>query len=122
MPQKSITAGDVEFRLRVTETLARLETIATATDARLIKLNGSVASHEERLLSLRDVLSEHRFTCPMRSELATLRTALTADETATKVTAEWWLRISPLIWTAVGGAIILFLSHADVLLRAFAKP
>ena len=31
-------------------------------------------------------------------------------------------RISPLIWLAIGGVIVLFLVHADELLRVFAKP
>jgi hypothetical protein len=58
----------------------------------------------------------------MLLEVAALKSAALIRATETQATLTWWQRISPLIWLAIGGVIVLFLVHADELLRHLAKP
>lgn len=88
--------------MRVVESLAKLETLAQSSDNHLARLNGSVARHEERINAL--------------------QAAMITERAASKATSTWWHRISPLVWLAVGGVLVLFLLHSDQLLRVFSKP
>jgi hypothetical protein len=97
-----IPINEHQFRLRVVESLTKLETLAESTDDHLKRLNGTVARHETDINVLKqDILTEK----------VTARTSLA-----------WWHRISPLIWLGIGGLIVLFLVHSEELLRAFLKP
>jgi len=58
----------------------------------------------------------------MLLEVAALKSAALIRVTERQASSAWWQRISPLIWLAIGGVIVLFLVHADELLRHFAKP
>ena len=115
-------SDEIAFRMRVIEALTKIETLGLSTDQHLARLNGTVVRHEERLDTLKDVLSNHKTQCPLLLEVAALKSAALIRATETQAASAWWQRISPLIWLAIGGVIVLFLVHADELLRAFAKP
>jgi hypothetical protein len=117
-----IAIDEHQFRLRVVESLARLETLAQSTDDHLSRLNGTVARHEDRLTALQENLGQHQIDCPIRGEVETLKAAVLTEQVENRTTSAWWQRISPLIWLALGGIVVLFLLHADQLLRAFSKP
>jgi type II secretory pathway component PulF len=55
-------------------------------------------------------------------DVEALKVAALSERVTSNVTSAWWQRISPLLWLAVGGVIVLFLIHADELLRHFVKP
>jgi hypothetical protein len=122
MMQTEITTDEHRFRLRVVESLARLETLAQSTDDHLARLNGSVARHEERLQVLQQSLGQHQIDCPVRGEVEILKTAVLTEQVESRTTSAWWHRLSPLIWLVAGGVIVLFLLHAEELLRVFSKP
>jgi hypothetical protein len=119
-PEIEITEQD--FHLRVVASLARLEIMAKSTDDHLQRLNGTVDRHEERLQALREDVGRHQLQCPVRADVELLKTATLTEKVTSQVTSAWWQRISPLLWLAVGGVIVLFLIHADELLQHFAKP
>ena len=119
-PEIEITEQD--FHLRVVASLARLEIMAKSTDDHLQRLNGTVDRHEERLQALREDVGRHQLQCPVRADVELLKTATLTEKVTSQVTSAWWQRISPLIWLAIGGVIVLFLIHADELLRHLAKP
>jgi hypothetical protein len=102
MTETEMMREEQSFRLRVVESLAKLETLAQSTEDHLKRLNGTVARHEVEI----NVLKEDVLTEKVKS-----RTSLA-----------WWRRISPLIWLGIGGLLVLFLVHSDDLLRAFSKP
>ena len=122
MMQTEITMDEHSFRLRVVESLAKLETLAQSTDDHLARLNGTVARHEERLQGLQQSLGQHQIDCPVRGEVEILKAAVLTEQVETRTSSTWWHRISPLIWLVVGGLVVLFLLHADQLLRVFSKP
>ena len=119
-PEIEITEQD--FHLRVVASLARLEIMAKSTDDRLQRLNGTVGRHEERLQALREDVGRHQLQCPVRADVELLKTATLTEKVTSQVTSAWWQRVSPLLWLAIGGVIVLFLIHADELLRHLAKP
>jgi|SRR5271157_2742578 len=102
MERDEIAVDEYEFRMRVVESLARLETLAQSTDDHLARLNGTVARHEKRITSL--------------------QAAVLTEQVEARTTSAWWRRISPLVWLVVGGLLVLFLLHSDQLLRVFSKP
>jgi hypothetical protein len=102
MEKNEITIDEHRFRLRVVESLAKLEGLAQSTDGHLARLNGSVARHEEKINSL--------------------QAAMLTERAASRATSTWWQRISPLLWLAAGGVLALFLLHSEQLLRLFSKP
>ncbi len=120
--EKEIAVDEHQFRLGVVESLARLETLARSTDEHLARLNGTVARHEERLQTLQQSFGQHQIDCPIRGEVETLKTAVLTEQVESRTSSEWWQRLSPLIWLAVGGLLVLFLVHADQILRVFSKP
>ena len=122
MERDEIAVDEYEFRMRVVESLARLETLAQSTDDHLARLNGTVARHEDRLQALQQSLGQHQMDCPIWGEVENLKAAVLTEQVETRTTFVWWHRLSPLIWLAVGGLVALFLLHADQLLRVFSKP
>jgi hypothetical protein len=122
MAQTEITVDEHGFRLRVVESLARLETLAQSTDGHLARLNGTVARHEERLQGLQQSIGQHQIECPVRKDVDTLKAAVLTEQVEARTTSAWWRRISPLVWLVIGGLVVLFLLHADQLLRVFSKP
>jgi len=102
MENNEITIDEHRFRMRVVESLTKLEGLAQSTDGHLVRLNGTVARHEEKI--------------------HTLQAAMLTERATSKATSTWWHRISPLVWLAVGGVLVLFLLHSDQLLRVFSKP
>jgi len=102
MDKNEITIDEHRFRLRVVESLTKLEGLAQSTDGHLARLNGSVARHEEKINGL--------------------QAAILTESAASKATSTWWHTVSPLVWLAVGGVLALFLLHSDQLLRVFSKP
>lgn len=122
MTEPEIEITEQDFHLRVVASLARLETLAESTDDRLQRLNGTVERHEQRLQALREDVGRHQLQCPVRADVELLKTATLTEKVTSQVTSAWWQRISPLLWLAVGGVIVLFLIHADELLRHLAKP
>jgi hypothetical protein len=95
--------------------------LAVATEAHLKTLNGSVGRHEQEIHVLNQSLGEHRASCPTRAEVEALRVMLLTQQAQARTTSAWWGRLSPLIWLAIGGVLVLFLSHAQELLSAFTK-
>jgi len=120
--ENGITIDEHKFRMHVVESLTRLETLAQSTDARLARLNGSVACHEERIHDLQQMMDQHQVDCPMRETVETLRAAIISDEAEHKASASWWRAASPLLWLIVGGVLVLFLVHSKEMLRVFSKP
>jgi hypothetical protein len=122
MIQTEITMDEHRFRLRVVESLARLETLAQSTYDHLGSLTKTVARHEDRIQILQQGIGQHQIDCPLRAEVETLKAAVLTEQVETRTTLAWWQRISPLIWLAVGGLVALFLLQANQLLRVFSKP
>jgi len=122
MTQPEITLDEHQFRLRVVESLARLETLAESTEAHLRRLNGSVARHEERIATLQQDLTEHTVECPVRDEIEVLRDSMIREQAGDAATVAWWTRVSPLVWLVIGGVLALFLLHGPDLIRLFSKP
>lgn len=102
MERDEIAVDEYEFRMRVVESLARLETLAQSTDEHLGRLNGTVARHEKRI--------------------GALQAAVLTEQVEARTTSAWWRRMSPLVWLVAGGLLVLFLLHSDQLLRVFSKP
>ncbi len=122
MTETHIPADEHSYRMSVLESLTRLETLAKATADHLARLNGSVARHEERLQHLQQACCEHQTHCPIGQDVQTLKAAVLADETEARAASVWWGRLAPALWLGIGGVIVLFLVHANELLRAFSKP
>lgn len=120
--ENEITLDEHQFRMRVVESLARLETLAQSTDDHLVRLNGSVDRHEARLDELQQSLAQHPIDCAIGAEVESLKAAVLSGQVESQTTAAWWRQISPLIWLAIGGLLVLFLVHGDQLLRVFSKP
>ena len=122
MTEPEIEITEQDFHLRVVASLARLEIMAKSTDDHLNRLNGTVGHHEERLLAIQTRCAQQQLQCPVRADVEILKAATLTEKVTNQVTSAWWQRISPLLWLAIGGVIVLFLIHADELLRHFAKP
>lgn len=122
MERDEITIEETQFRMRVVESLARLETLAQSTDDHLARLNGTVARHEERLQLLQQSFGQHQIDCPVRGEVETLKAAVLTEQVETRTSSTWWHRMSPLIWLVVGGLVVLFLLHSEQLLQVFSRP
>ena len=122
MTEPEIEITEQDFHLRVVASLARLEIMAKSTDDRLQRLNGTVGRHEERLLAIQTRCAQQQLQCPVRADVEILKAATLTEKVTSQVTSAWWQHISPLLWLAIGGVIVLFLIHADELLRHFAKP
>ncbi|HZP17098.1 MAG TPA: hypothetical protein VFB00_03975 [Terriglobales bacterium] len=89
--------------------------------ARLDKLNGSVARHQEQIGQMQVEIAERRHSCPLvdhvEEQLVPIKEWVAARKAAQSVSKSWLDRLWPFIWAASGAFVLLVLLHANDLLK-----
>ena len=106
---------------KILRSLIRLETLAEATANHLHLLNGTVKEHGLLFAKLELELKQHQLDCPLRTEVEMLKTANEALKSAHHERMSWINKIFPLVTAILGGIIVLFLLHANDILKWITK-
>jgi hypothetical protein len=98
-----------------------IATDMAAVKEHLVRLNGSVARHEERIGQMQIELAERRNQCPLVDMLEVrirpLEDHVVAERESEKTTSSWMKHMWPFIWVASGAFGLLILLHATDLLK-----
>jgi anti-sigma-K factor RskA len=107
-----------EMKAEQAETTAEVKNIV----ARLDKLNGTVARHEERMNEIQIEVAERRHQCPiaegLEKRIRPVEDFVTGESAARKTSSAWLKWMWPLIWAGAGAVAVLILRHGELILQS----
>ena len=115
--EKEVLSHLIELKTVQAETTVEVKNIV----ARLDKLNGTVARHEEKIGAQTVDLLQHVNACPMRDRLSEVESFISAQKATTDNDKDWKSKLHPALWMAISAVIVLVMLHSADMLK-FWRP